>query len=347
MERGLILSLKRKISQGQLREVVKDVLAKGEMLPEELIVSIREALEAGQILDSGLSGKLIICTRDCSLFLVLAMQSTMLSNYEVLCELLGAGIPDKSIEQKLCEMLASDFEKDHYGRRQLMLEAIRDYGSISSLDTLEGIEYDFFSRHKLAGIVLNGHQGMPPEISQEFVDHISRKMDLFLGDLLKDTITAVRQRNDIGDDLWGSLARRGDPFSRAGKYRDSSSNQLDNNDLGASLNYLRKATEAMLKTVIELEKLRPDKNEPIVKMQLPALMAILMDKKYGRNPDKTCHKYLEQLRDNTTLGSHDQGEETESLYTAVLVRGQIEIFDIVLKYFRDYVKIVDPIRELD
>ena len=103
----------------------------------------------------------------------------------------------------------------------------------------------------------------------------------------------------------------------------------------------------MLKSVIELENLRPDKNEPIVKMQLPALMAILMDKKYGRNPEKTYHKYLEQLRDNTTLGSHDQGEETESLYTAEMVKGQIEIFDLVIKYFRDYVKIVDPIREMD
>ena len=236
MERGLIFSLKRKISQGQLREVVKDVIAKGEMLPEELVISIREALVAGQLLDSWMLGKLIIFTRDSSLFLIPAIRSTMLFNYEVLCELLAAGIPDKSIEESLCEMLASDFEKNHYGRRQMMLEALRDYGSISSLDTLEGIEYDFFSRHKLAEIVLNDHKDIPAEISLEYADHICRKTDLFLGDLLKETIAAVRNRNVISDDLWGSLARRGDPFLRAVNYRDSSSNQLDNNDLGASLN---------------------------------------------------------------------------------------------------------------
>lgn len=341
MERGQLLSIKRKISQGQLSEVIVEVLNEGRILPNELIILIREAIKEGQLLDSRSLGRLVILTRDRDLFLMQEPRKSMLSDYSVLLTLLEAGIPDKSIEQRLCEKLDLDFENNQYGFRQFILESLRDYGTISSLETLEAIEYDFFSRYKLAETILNGHQDPSPELSSEFVEHLERKTDVFLGKLLKETIKAVRQRNDLGDDLWGLLYKKSDPFDRAVKYRNKSNEQLedqeDHEDLGSSLNSLRKATEAMLKTVIELEKINPDKGEPVNKMQLPTLMAILMDKKYGRTPDKTYHKYLEQLRDNTTNGSHDQGEETEFLFGAEMVKGQIEIFDTVLKYFRKYI----------
>lgn len=341
MERGRLFSLKRRISQGKLRDVVGEILSLDERLPDELVVSIREALAAGQVLDSGSLGKLVISTRDRSLFQIPEVHTTILSSWDVLGKLLHAGIPDKSIERRLCEELASDFDQNRYDRRQFMLEALRDCGTIDSLDTLEAIEYDFFGRHKLAESVLNGLPDVPPTLSPEFVEHTIKKTDIFLGRLIKETIEAARQRNEVGDDLWGLLAQRGDPFSRAGKYRDAADKHLKNDDLGASLNYVRKATEAMLKTVIELQKIRPDKGEPIEKMQLPTLMAIMMDKKYGRTPDKSFHKFLEQLRDTSTLGSHDQGEETENLFSPNMVKGQIETFDKVLAYFRDYVDVRD------
>ena len=341
MERGQLLSIKRKISQGQLSDVLEEILNEGRILPDELIISILEAIKEGQLLDSRTLGRLVILTRDRDLFLMPGPRKSMLSDYSVLSMLLEAGIPDKAIEQGLCEKLALDFENNQYGLRQFILESLRDYGTISSLETLEAIEYDFFSRYKLAETILNGQQDSSPALSTEFAEHLERKTDVFLGELLKETIKAVRQRNDLGDDLWGLLYKKGDPFDRAVKYRNKSNEQLedqeDQEDLGSSLNSLRKATEAMLKTVIELEKINPDKGEPVNKMQLPTLMAILMDKKYGRTPDKTYHKYLEQLRDNTTTGSHDQGEETEFFFKVEIVKGQIELFDTVLKYFRKYI----------
>lgn len=338
MERGRLLSLKRRISQGRLIRVVEEVLLEEEALPEDLVVSIREALASGFSLDSWSLGKLVIRTRDREMFQIPGPQAIMLFNFEVLCDLLRAGIPDKTIEERLCMALATEFDNNSLGHRQYMLEALRDCGTTRSLDTLEAIAYDFFGRQKVAETVLNGTSELPPTLSEEYLQQLLAKTDVFLGRLLNDAIEAIRLRNDLGDDLWGVLAQRGDPFSRSEKYRESADQHLENDDLGASLNYLRKATEAMLKTVIELVGMRPDKGEPIERMQLPTLMGVLMDKKYGRPPDRNIHKFLEQLRDNSTMGSHDQGDGTEALFGTDMVKGQIETFDKVLTYFRDYVR---------
>ena len=339
MERGRLLSIQRKISLGKLRDVVDEILSIDEPLPEELIRSIRDSLAAGTILDGWSLGKLVMRTRDRGIFQAASVRTMVMGNFEVLCNLLRAGIPAKEIEERLCNELAHDFDRNHYGRRQFMLEALRDYGTINSLDVLEAIDYDFSARQKVAETVVPGLSGVQPAPTKEYAQKIEMETDIFLGKLLKETIGAIRQRNEVGDDLWGLLARCRDPFARSVNYWKKAVRQLENNDLGASLNYLRKATEAMLKTVIQLKKIQPDKGEPIEKMQLPTLMAILMDKKYGRNPDKIMHKFLEQLRDNSTLGSHDQGEETEDLFGHEMVKGQIETFDKVLIYFRGYVEI--------
>jgi hypothetical protein len=337
VERGRLLSLKRKISDGKLKDVAEEIVSIDEPLPEELVASIRDSLAAGTILDSWSLGKLVIRTRDREIFYAPSARAMILSSWDVLCDLLRVGIPDKEIEARLCRELESGFDQNLPGRREHILKALRDCGTVSSLDVLERIEFDFSPRIKVAEAVLPGISGLQPAPTQDFVQKLEMDANVYLGELLKETIQAIRQRNEVGDDLWGLLARSGDPFTRSVNHRERAVFQLENNDLGASLNYLRKATEAMLKTVILLQEIQPDKGESIEKMQLPTLMAILMDKKYGRNPDKTIHKFLEQLRDSSTLGSHDQGEQTEGLVGPHMVRGQIETFDKVLTYFRSYV----------
>lgn len=337
MEKGRLLSLTRKISQGKLREIIDEINAQDGSLPVELVTSIREATAAGQLLDNRSLTKLLIRTRDRSLFLIAKSQGILIGGTEELAELLRAGIPDREIEQNLCNRLASDIERESYGYQQYILEALRDYGSISCLDTLEAIEYDLSPRAFAANTSLKlYHEPLPP-ISDEYLQRVINKTTVLIYDLLKETIVAIRLRNEKPNDLWGLRTRQGDPFSRAVKWRNMAESHVNNNDLGATLNYLRKATEALLKTVIELQGITPDKGEPVEKMLIPTLMAILMDKKYTRNPEKAVYKFLEQLRDNTTLGSHDQGEGSEQLLGPEMAKGQIEIFDKVLTYFRRYV----------
>jgi hypothetical protein len=336
MERGRLLSIKRKISHGMLKDVLEEILTIDGPVPEEIISSIREFLEAGNILDSRSLGKIVIRTRDREIFQ--AVRTHAMMSTEMMCEFLRAGIPDKQIEESLCKNLAWDFDHNNYGSRQLMLEALRDCGTVTSLDILEAIEYDFSARLKVAEVVVTASPNIQPSLLQEYAQSISMKTDIFLGNLLKETIKAIGDRNEVGDDLWGALAERGDPFARSVKYQEKATYHLEHGDLGAALNYLRKATESMLKTVIQLQKIRPDKDMPIEKMELPMLMAILMDKRHGRNPDKSYYKFLEQLRDSSTLGSHDQGEQTESLFEPEMVQGQIKTFENTLKYFRSYVE---------
>jgi hypothetical protein len=67
-------------------------------------------------------------------------------------------------------------------------------------------------------------------------------------------------------------------------------------------------------------------------------MGTIMDKKYGVAPDKVIHQQLEHLRASSTYGSHDQGDAPGIKYSESMVRAQIETFEKVLVYFRDYVE---------
>jgi hypothetical protein len=342
MERGQLLSLQRKISQGKLRDVKVEILNFEGNLPSELVTSILDAIASGYLLDSLSLGKLIIRTRDRSLFLIAKKSGILSGGSQVLTELLRAGIPDKDIEQRLCERLAVEFEQKSWGYRQYILEALRDCGSVSCLDTLEAIEYDFSPDAFVAKTSLEALPEVLASLTEEYCQQISSEATVYIYGLLKETIAAIRQRNEEANDLWGVIERQGDPFSRSVKWRNLAANHLVQGDFGASLNYLRKATESTLKIVIDLQGIKPDKGEPVEKMLIPTMMAILMDKKYLRNPDKAIYKFLEQLRDNTTLGSHDQGEVSEKLIGPDMAKGQIEVFDKVLDYFRQYVEIKNP-----
>ncbi len=335
MERGRLLSLQRRITTGKIHDVIGEILAIDEELPQELLALIKESICARAIFDGETFGKLVIRTRDREI--MDAPQVFPSFHVGTLCELMRARIPDKRIEAALCQRLAYDFETNSYGFRQFVLETLRDCGTIGSLDYLDAIAYDFSARHKLAETISMASPEVSPALTRDYAQHLTKTTDIFLGNLLKETIAAIRKRNDVGDDLWGLLALRGDLFDRAVKYREKANHHLDNNDIGASLNYLRKATEAMLKTVIQLMQLRLEKGDPVDKMQLPTLMAVLMDKKQVQNPDKTIHKFLENLRDISTLGSHDQGEDSDDLVGVNTARGSIETFDKTLSYFRGYV----------
>ena len=125
-----------------------------------------------------------------------SVRSTLFSTPDVLCDLLKAGISEKAIEEKLCEMLESDFSHNVLGRRQYILSALRDFGTSSCLDTLEAIEYDFFSRKAVADTVLNGLPKVRPSLTPEFAQQVSLELDRTLGVLLADAISAIRNRND-------------------------------------------------------------------------------------------------------------------------------------------------------
>ena len=77
MQRARILSLKRKIAQGKVKEVVDEVLSQDGALPAELLCEIREIISAGYYLDSRTMGNLVLRTRDAQLFLIKKARASM------------------------------------------------------------------------------------------------------------------------------------------------------------------------------------------------------------------------------------------------------------------------------
>ena len=340
MEKGRILSLKRQITSGKLGDVVQLLLDEGNGIPEELECEIHKELVAGRLLDSKTMGRLVILTRSKVLYQLSVPRSMMLSSADVLGNLLEAKIPDPEIEEKICERLVHDFETKNYGFMQFLLEKLRDHGSVQSLEPLELIEYDFYPKHETAKSLHSTAIDYKVDGFDVWAENKIREVDVFLGNLLKETIRKVRERNQISDDSWSvsqiNKLQNEYPFQRAVGYMALAEGHVDR-DLGAALNSVRKATEAVLKITINHEGILPDKPEPVDKMQLPTLMAVLMDKRHKRNPDKDIYNLLNAIRDATTIGSHDQGPETHLMYDRDTVLGTIANFKRVLIYFETYV----------
>lgn len=274
MERGRVQSLKRRIGladHSKLKEIADELLSEGSQTPKELVEALTQRLRKEEYLDSSTMGKLIVLFRDRDLYQVPHTKSMFLDNVDVLVAFLRAGIPDRQIEERLCERLARDFDKNAYGFRQFILEALRDCGSIDCLDTLEAIDYDFHGHYRTTQTVVDALGG-----GISTADSMNYGADLTLGRLVKECISAVQARNFLGEYEWSDPPPPGIAlFSQVDEYIALARGHLDG-DPGAALNNIRKAIESLLKTVIKLLMIKPRSSDPIEKMQLPGLIGTVM-----------------------------------------------------------------------
>ena len=345
MERGRIQSLKRRISRANdltLSEIAQELISEGHQPPVEVFGALRERIMKGAYIDSRKMSKLIILSRDRDLYQIPHTKVMLHGNVEALVDLLRARIPDRAIEDRLCERLANDFEQNAYGFREFVLVALKDYGSIKCLDTLEAIDFDFHGRFQTAKTVDDALKNQPISQSMEspsdFGWRVLREVDVMLGKLLKEAITSVRERNFLGEDMWSEESKKpASKFHRANIYIDLARGHLSD-DLGAALNNIRKATEYLLKSVIKLQAIQADKKGSIEEMQLPTLMAILMDTRNNKNPNKVIYQHLEVIQKLTTLGSHDQKAPIDEFVNRDMVVGLISTFKVVQGYFEKYVE---------
>jgi hypothetical protein len=334
MEQPRLASIRRKISQGdstQLQKVAEELLELGDAAPPQLMSALRERISAGAILDSWTLGKLVVRFRDAQLLRIPSVRASVRGNMESVVAMLRAGIPDSEIESWLCDRLATDFDENWDGFRQYILEALRDFGSVRCLETLQAIEYDFTGRYQTSKLL---GDSMPSADCEKTLRHMQGKLDTFLGDLLREAIASVRSRDDQGhapflDHVGGSRGRPS--FAAADEYVALAENHLEV-DLGSALNNLRKATEALLKSSLKFRGVESHKGEATNTLLLPQLMGILMDRKNDWTPEPFIYKHLESLRDITTIGSHDQGRPIKELVTRQAVEGAISTFGVVRNY---------------
>ncbi len=353
MERGRFLSLKRKIDQADgslLEQIGEELLSEGEAAPLELIAALTLRLTRGAYIYSRTLAKLVILFRNQDLYEVPHTKSMLLGSIDVLVDFLRASIPDREIEVRICERLMHDFEKNSYGFREYCLIGLRDYGSINCLDTLEAIDFDFHGRFQTARTVdealeQNSRYDKSEISFTDWSDAVIRNTDLVLGERIKEAIAAVRSRNLQPKYEWSDQVTPVSVhvpletvfFEQANGYLELARIQLDT-DLGSSLNNIRKATESLLKTVIKIQKIQPKSVDTIDQMLLPSLIGTVMSNSGVKLIPKHIHQYLTFIQSMSTMGSHDQGLPSDSLFERGSVEGLLSTFNIVRKFFQTYLQ---------
>jgi len=339
VERGQIAALKRKIKNADSSTMVKIVhplLDQKEEIPAEVIQALRDRIQQGVYLDSFVMADLIVRSKDYDLYQIPHTKAMTLGNVDALIKLLSAEIPDGEIEERLCADLERRIDGNDPVWRKYIVEALRDFGSIECLELLEAIDYEFDPKFKTASIITKALDATStigvPEDFRKWGARITSEVDLAFGELVKEAIISVRDRNRPRPPKWSyKPCSSTSVFSDARDYADKASSHL-NSDLGSALNNLRKATESLLKTLIKIRDIKPKKDKPIEQLELPELLSIIQTE---LRPPKPIFVQLETLQKQTTLGSHDQGHPVDSFANKDTVSGLISTYNIVEKYFAD------------
>ena len=213
---------------------------------------------------------------------------------------------------------------------------------------MSAIDYDFYPRYQTAKTVsdtLKSKNDLKPSENFEiYTQGTIRKVDIYLGNLLKETIDSVKKRNGSIDDSWSNAPNKFKTiFPNAMDHRNMASQMLNDTNypktvFGPALNCVRKALESLLKDVIKLESIEVKNKAPIDSLELPVLVGAVSDASNKKRTDHNINKFIRRLQDITTTGSHDQGKAPiDEIVTREMVEGAISEFDRVLKYFEGYV----------
>jgi hypothetical protein len=339
MERGRIESLKRRLQGSNsldFQKVADELLRDLEQVPTELLAVFKSRLAVGAMVSADVLAQFVIRTRDRTLYEIPQVKSALLSNIMILPRLLEARIPDEEIEKRVCADLEMRMKSEDAIFRRICVEALRDFGSLECLGTLEAVEYDFHGKYKAADVIQSASDatGTADRVTSllEYSQSLMRSVDIAFGRLLKEAISEVRVRAATPLRDWGEeMVADSDPFAASRRYLHLARGSLDS-DLGAALNNARKALESLLKATIAIRKLKPRKDGPIDQMELPELIGTVMSD-LDNKPPKAIHVHMETVQRLSTIGSHDQGMPIEIVSTKESVTGVLSQVEILIRYF--------------
>lgn len=335
MDRGRLASLMRKIqhsTSNELAVVVDEVLTVGDPIPDELTNALAVRVRDGAALANASVAKLVGRTQSRSLYI--AARIGLLGDLWSVLDLYQAGIQDSELERLLCGWL---FE---YGsrcpdpvRRRYIAEALRDQGSLECLPALEGLEYDFSATVGVARLVdetekVTGVVDHADNLNSR-VAPLHREIDQTFGRILKDAISAVKTRGkECSSNASCDVIL--DPFIGAREHCKAAIHHSSQGDNGASLNYTRKALESLLKAVIGALALPVRSPDPVDTLILPKLMSVVNE---HLDLPVEIRKSLETVRDDSTLGSHDQGKSKQGFLTSAITQAAIDRYRQLERFF--------------
>jgi HEPN domain-containing protein len=254
-----------------------------------------------------------------------------------LITLLEAKIPDPAIEKRLCNDLYQVFRDSADFRRQEILSALEEHGSTDCIDDLETIKYQVdpgFSTIKLSREAGATPQDIGPQDDPNDILHAAtHEADFAFGEHIRIAIQSIKNHGKPPLSDWSTAGPIEDPFARAKWYTERAEQHIAGKDFGASLNYCRKALEALLKSFIKLRGLKVKTDEPIDKLELKTLLPVINSQV---EMPKDIRMHMEAVQKDSTYGSHDQGVVPEEVLTAAIARAAIDKYRQVEVFLTNY-----------
>jgi len=274
----------------------------------------------------------VIAARDRDLYMA---AKPFLMQWDRQIELLKAQLPDSGIEEQLCEELWRCKPGDAFDNasRRFITDALSVDGTVGCLGALEALLYDLAPRISTARVVHEamGYSQAPDEELdvQQLLDGAVRRIDIEYGRVLREAVAAIRVRNVAPRNEWNIesiVTPQPNLFASARNYIQEAEKLCDSK-MGAALNEVRKATEAMLKEALGRAGVTTNaKGDSIEGFVLGALVTLAKEKIALR---EITIKGLDLIRLDTNTGSHDQGLAEEEYLTPDTVRGAIARYRLV------------------
>ena len=165
MEKGRELSLVNRLhkfdssyiaDKMEFGEAVDEIVEDWASMPPTVTVALKEALLKGAVVDSHRLAKVALCSQDSDYLSNKKIRGALAHHIDFWTSAMRDGWPDPEIENMLLTRLRQSFAEGltSIGKVQ-MLEAIRDFGSVRCLETLQMIDYDFFKKREVAKIKLD------------------------------------------------------------------------------------------------------------------------------------------------------------------------------------------------
>ena len=170
------------------------MLKNWEQWPLELYFAIKNRLLGGYVLEEGAYAQIVCISRSKTLY-----EARSFHGFNSLYSLLEAGIPDESIELKICENVESEFYAKYSTHLHDSFKTLASYGSTGALTTLEIIAYDNAPAHEVAKIennLFNDVDFTLPQ-NQNFkiqFEQISASLKVEYYNTLVETITKIKGR---------------------------------------------------------------------------------------------------------------------------------------------------------
>jgi hypothetical protein len=341
VDKGRLLSLKRRIAAGQafeLTELTEELVKLGSPAPEDLVASLAERIEQGQFVVTAAVASLVAVGRHRRLYS--AAREHIINDTWALITLLRAEIPDPDIERRLRDELYQVFRSSDDPRRSEILRALAEHGSTDCLDDLEAIRYDFEPRLRTATLARD--TGVTPErigpqdAPDALLQAVTHQADIAFGENVRIAVRSIRERGKPPVSGWAAAAPPEDPFALSKSYIERAEKHVAGQDYGASLNYCRKALEAVLKSFIKTQGLNVKKDAPVDKLELPPLIAAINSQV---EMPKDIRMAIEAVQRDSTYGSHDQGVVPNEVLTTAIVQATIDKYRQIEAFLANFMTV--------